>query len=105
MAETDDLILKTGALSKVIEFDLDDPQVFLLMKALSSETRLKILKILKNKLDVCQTAKQLGQTEANVSAQIKILEKANLISPKYEAGRHGVKKICEPTVERIIINF
>jgi len=105
MAETDEVILKTEALTRSIELNIDDPQVFLIMKALSSVTRLSILNILKKRRDICQTARELGQTEANVSAQIKILEKANLISPTYEAGRHGVRKICEPNVDRIIINI
>ena len=105
MAETQELSLKEEGVASTIELDLDDPLVLVIMKALSSETRLKILQILKNRLDVCQTAKKLNQTEANISAQIKILEKAHLITPKYEAGRHGVKKICEPNVERIIINI
>ncbi|MHA1650552.1 MAG: ArsR/SmtB family transcription factor [Candidatus Helarchaeota archaeon] len=105
MAETKDLTLETTGVSSVIELDIDDPQVLIIMKALASETRLNILRILKKKLDVCQTAKALNQTEANVSAQIKILEKAHLISPKYEAGRHGVKKICGVSIDRIIINI
>ena len=105
MAETQDLSVKEPRVSSTIELDLDDPQTFLLMKALASETRLEILRHLKLKLDVCQTARKLNQTEANISAQIKILEKARLIIPHYEAGRHGVRKVCEPNIERIIINI
>jgi predicted transcriptional regulator len=56
-------------------------------------------------MDVCEIAKKLNQTEANISAQIKILEKAHLVTPKFEVGRHGVKKICELNADRIIINI
>ncbi|MHA1264997.1 MAG: ArsR/SmtB family transcription factor [Candidatus Helarchaeota archaeon] len=75
-------------------------------KALASETRWQILKLLKRqKLDVSQIAELLEQTEANISAQIKILEKAKLITSKYEPGVHGVKKVCIPAVERLIIKI
>lgn len=105
MADTTDLLLKKQEVSDIVEFDLEDPQVFAIMKALSSKTRWKILQTVKEKLDVCQTAKKLNQTEANISAQIKILEKANLLNPKYEAGRHGVRKFCELNIARIIVNI
>ena len=75
MADTTDLQMKESGVSGVIEISLEDPQVLIMMRALSSKTRWKILKNLKHRLDVCQTAKKLKQTEANISAQIKILEK------------------------------
>lgn len=106
MAETRELSQDTLGDLSTIELDLDDPLVLAIMKAMASKTRLTLLRLLKEKhLDVCGCAKALNQTEANISAQIKILEKVRLISPKYEAGRHGVKKVCEPHLERIIINI
>lgn len=105
MAETTGLLLDKANLADIIELDLEDPQVLILMKALSSETRWKILKILKQRLDVSQVAKKLNQTEANISAQIKILEKANLITPKYEAGRHGIRKFSQLNAGQIIITL
>lgn len=75
-------------------------------KALKSPTRLKILKILRKKsMDVSRIAKELGQTEANVSAQIQHLQKANLVSCRYQAGDHGVRKICDVIVDKIIIDL
>lgn len=105
MADTSDLLLKESGVSGVVELGIEDPQVFIMMKALSSKTRWKILKNLKHRLDVCQTAKKLKQTEANISAQIKILEKANLVTPKYEAGRHGVRKFCDLNCNQLIITI
>ena len=106
MSDTSDLLIKKPDVSgDVVELDLEDPQVFTIMKALSSKTRWTILQTIKHKLDVCQTAKKLNQTEANISAQIKILEKANLVNPKYEAGRHGVRKFCELNIARLVINI
>ncbi len=75
-------------------------------KAIGSTTRWEILKILKErKMDVSRIAEMLKQTEANISAQIKILERAGLVRSTYEPGEHGVRKVCELTVNRIIIEI
>ena len=83
-----------------------DANVSLIAKALASKTRWKILKLLRiQKLDVSQIAEKLGQTEANISAQVKILEKATLIKSNYQPGAHGVKKVCRPAVDKLIIKI
>ncbi len=82
--------------------DEDVPRV---AKALSSETRWKIISLLRDKnMDVSRIAESLKQTEANISAQVKILEQAGLIKSHYEPGDHGVRKVCEPAVKQVIIN-
>ncbi|MHA1130375.1 MAG: ArsR/SmtB family transcription factor [Candidatus Helarchaeota archaeon] len=88
------------------ELLVSDENISQIAKALASKTRWQILKILKNKkLDVSQIAELLHQTEANISAQIKILELAHLITSRYEPGAHGVKKVCFPSVEKLIIKI
>ncbi|MHA1917569.1 MAG: ArsR/SmtB family transcription factor [Candidatus Ranarchaeia archaeon] len=83
--------------------DKDAPKV---AKALASQTRWNILKILtQEKLDVSRIAKRLNQTEANISAQVKILENANLITSNYEPGLHGVRKVCEPKKGKVIFQI
>ena len=73
---------------------------------LKSPTRQKILQMIKkNPMDISELAKELNQTEANISAQIKCLEKAGLIKCSYQPGGHGVRKICEATVDKIIIEL
>lgn len=75
-------------------------------KALKSPTRQKILSILKNQpMDVSRLAKELNQTEANISAQIQNLQKVKLVKSKYEPGGHGVRKICEVVVDKIVITL
>ncbi len=74
--------------------------------ALKSETRREIIKILrKEPLDVSRLAARLNQTEANVSAQIQQLQKVGLVKSRYEPGGHGVRKICEVTIDRIVIEL
>lgn len=75
-----------------------------LSKALASKTRQQILAFLKEEpMDVSTLANRLGQTEANVSAQVQILQKAGLVISTYKPGNHGVRKVCEPAVDIIEI--
>ncbi|MHA1298324.1 MAG: ArsR/SmtB family transcription factor [Candidatus Helarchaeota archaeon] len=92
---------------KKSELEISNGNATKIFKALASETRCKILNLLKNgnKLDISRIAESLNQTEANISAQIKILEKAGLIISRYEPGERGVRKICEPACERLIIKI
>lgn len=52
-----------------------------------------------------RVARHLGGTEANASAQIKILSEAGLLECRYEPGQHGLKKISKTKVKRIIIEL
>jgi predicted transcriptional regulator len=75
-------------------------------RALSSGTRLKILQLLlQGEKDVTRVARHLGGTEANASAQIKIIYDAGLLECRYEPGQHGLKKISKTKVKRLIIDF
>lgn len=72
----------------------------------SSETRVKILEVLhKNPMIIVDIAKAVNKTEANISAQISLLEKAGLIECKYKSIKQGVSKICVRTVDKIIIQL
>ncbi|MHA1777459.1 MAG: ArsR/SmtB family transcription factor [Promethearchaeota archaeon] len=85
-------------------FHLGSSELTKIAKALSSTTRQKILKELVNSpMDVSEIAAKLGQTEANISAQIAILQKASLVSCDYQPGGHGVRKVCRTALEKIQI--
>jgi predicted transcriptional regulator len=97
-------------------FEVPDEKALEVAKALSSDTRLAILALLIDKsMDVSRIAEALGQTEANISAQVKILEQAGkmrkddpedtgLIKSHYEPGEHGVRKVCDLAVKHIIFD-
>jgi predicted transcriptional regulator len=88
------------------EIEVSGDDVSKLAKALASQTRWEIMKLLQRRgVDVSRIAETLYQTEANISAQIKILEEAGLVKARYEPGVHGVRKICEPAVDKVIIIF
>ncbi len=83
-----------------------DDKILRIGRALSSATRLKILKLLlQGEKDVTRVAKHLGGTEANASAQIKILFEAGLLECRYEPGQHGLKKISKTKVKKITIEL
>ncbi|NHJ33464.1 MAG: helix-turn-helix domain-containing protein [Asgard group archaeon] len=86
--------------------EVEKDNINIVAKALSSKTRVRILKITSEKdIDVSRIAGLLNQTEANISAQIKILENANLLVSRYEPGMHGVRKICSTKVDTVIFKL
>ena len=89
-----------------IQITIGDENLVKIAKAISSPTRQKILlELYKQPLDVSRIAGKLKQTEANISAQIQILQKAGLVTSHYEPGNHGVRKICEVTFTKLEINI
>ena len=83
-----------------------DELVEKIVKALSSCTRRQILHHIQfEPMDVSKIAANLDMTEANISAQIKKLEEAGLITCDYEAGEHGVRKISKLKYDNILIKF
>lgn len=86
--------------------DVSDERITIVAKALSSKTRIEILKLTSEKdIDVSRIAALLNQTEANISAQIKILEQAGLLISRYEPGMHGVRKICSTKIDTVIFKL
>ena len=86
-------------------FEVPDEEVPRIAKALASQTRWRIVALLRDKtMDVSRIAESLKQTEANISAQVKILEDAGLLKSHYEPGEHGVRKVCEPAIKQLVIN-
>lgn len=86
----------------------DEKDIILISKALGSETRFQILKILKENntsYSITELAQKLKQTEANISSQVKKLEKVGLVQASYKPGNHGVIKLISLNFEKITILF
>ena len=95
-----------GVEGEKIDIIDEDEQIELVVKALSSKTIRNILRYIRDDpKDVSNIAKTLAMTEANISAQIKKLEEANLISCDYSSGLHGVRKISKLKVNRLTLSF
>ncbi len=118
-SEIADSDLNDEEIANVLEFDLydDDHRSFIkesddrfekVVKALSSATRRRILNRIQNSndgMDVSNIASSLQMTEANISAQIKKLQEADLIFCEYCSGNHGVRKISKIKFSKIIIKL
>ncbi len=107
MEITDTDILEVSLLNKTDSILIEsDDQIELIVKALSSRTRRNIIhQIQIEPLDVSSIALRLEMTEANISAQIKKLEKAGLITCDYASGDHGVRKISSLKFNKLVIKF
>ncbi|MHA1489150.1 MAG: ArsR/SmtB family transcription factor [Promethearchaeota archaeon] len=107
MQTTETSLLELQLLNKIDSITIDsDEQIELIAKALSSQTRRMILNHIQvNPQDVSSIAAKLKMTEANISAQIKKLEEAGLITCNYSSGNHGVRKISQLKYNRLIIRF
>ena len=95
-----------GVEGEKIDIIDEDAEIEIIVKALSSKTRREILRYIRGSpKDVSNIAKTLDMTEANISAQIKKLEEANLISCDYSSGLHGVRKISKLKVNQLTLSF
>ncbi len=67
-----------------------------LFKALGSDARVRILELLIEKGPMLMTsiADELEVTGGSVTAHIRMLHEAGLISIQEQKGRHGKRKVC-----------
>ena len=109
MELTENDILEVNLLNGIETITINsDEQIEQIVKALSSQTRRNILRHIQLEtegLDVSRIASKLGMTEANISAQIKKLEKAGLIKCDYSSGQHGIRKISTLKYDKLTIAF
>ncbi len=77
-----------------------------LFKALASEARLAILKLINNqKLSVNEIASKLNLPQSTVSTNISILEKSGMIKVESSAGKRGSQKLCYIPYDEIVIEL
>lgn len=75
-------------------------------KVLASETRTKILEVLaEGTTDLDSLAKQIGQSKANISSQIRLLESIGAVKASYVPGNRGIKKVLELNVDKILMKI
>ena len=91
---------------KRITLDLVDlEKTALVGKALSSEVRLKILKLLiDNSSNISEIAAAFGLPQSSAALHVKVLEEAGMISVIEKPGVRGAQKICGISFEDIYIN-
>lgn len=88
------------------ELSLVEAEALQIIKALSSQTNLKILQLLsEEKLDISTIATRLKLSEPSISEGVKQLENLQLVRTSYAAGKRGIRKVCELAIEKLILTF
>ena len=93
---------------KVLFLDLTDNSktTLMLLKALSSETRLAILAYLGDRtVNVNEIAAALQIAPSSATTHIQILEKADLIRTEIIPATHGLQKLCGRTYDDVHIRL
>jgi predicted transcriptional regulator len=76
------------------------------LKALGSDTRVRILEILQNQeLNVTEISRRLGIPQSTAATSILILEEAGLIDNHTANGVKGGQKICTARYKEFLITF
>lgn len=92
---------------QTIKLNLDDAeQLASISKALSSETRIEILKILRHKdRNVNEIAEILNIPASSSAAHVKVLEEAGLITTTLLPGIRGAMKVCHITLDHLYVEL
>lgn len=94
-------------MERSIEVNLDDGKLLSSIgRALSSEVRIEILKLLKEKtLNINEIAEHLSIPASSAAAHVKALEEAGLIHTHLQPAVRGSMKICSVATEQLVVNM
>lgn len=92
---------------QTVKMNLDDTeQLANIAKALSSETRIDILRRLRYKnLNVNEIAELLGIPASSSAAHVKVLEEAGLIKTTLQPGIRGSMKVCRIILDQLMVDL
>lgn len=90
---------------QTIKMNLDDTEhLATVSKALSVETRIEILKILRqHELNINEIADALSIPASSAAAHVKVLEEAGLIKTSLQPGIRGSMKVCKIVLDHIYV--
>ena len=76
-----------------------------LFKALGSDIRVEIVKILlnENSMNMNELASRLNITNGALTSHIKKLEECGVVTVSSEASGHGNQKVCSVHLDKILI--
>lgn len=94
-------------MERSIEVNLDDGKLLSSIgRALSSEVRIEILKLLKEKeLNINEIAEKLSIPASSAAAHVKALEEAGLIHTHLQPAVRGSMKVCSVATEQLVISM
>ncbi len=78
-----------------------------LFKALGSDIRVEIIKILlnENSMNMNELARRLDITNGALTSHIKKLEECKIVTVSSEASGHGNQKVCSVQLDKILIDL
>jgi len=90
-------------MKQIVSMNLDDTeQLAMVAKALSTEVRIEILKLLcRESLNVNEIAERLTIPASTAAAHVKLLEEAGLIKTSLQRGVRGSMKLCTKVLAEI----
>ncbi len=92
---------------QTVKMNLDDvEQLASVSKALSSETRIQILRLLRSRdLNVNEIAEILGIPASSSAAHIRVLEDAGMIKTSLQPGVRGSMKLCKIVMDHMYVEM
>lgn len=92
--------------STTLPIDVGDHEATVVLKALASEPRLRILKLLSDRLcNVSEVAEALGMPLSTANLHINILEKAGLLITEHQPASRGSQKVCARAYDQILVQL
>lgn len=86
------------------ELMLTEEKALAVVQALSSRLSFNILRLIsKEQMDISTIARHLQTSEAHVSESVSTLQKSGLIEASYAPRKRGIRKLCKPAVQKVII--
>lgn len=94
-------------MEKQEQLSINDPEKLTIVgKALSSELRIQILKLLENcSYNVNEIAEKLTIPASSAAMHVKVLEEAGLIETELKAAARGSMKVCRKAVSSVYVSL
>lgn len=84
----------------------DDDQLERVLKALDAPNRVKILRLLANRMaSVQDIATALEIPTSTAAAHVELLEEAGLIRTELEPASRGLRKVCARMIDRVVLDL
>lgn len=93
---------------RVLELDgaRDDGRLERVLKALDAPNRIKILRLLGNRMaSVNDIATALEIPTSTAAAHVEVLEEAGLIRTELEPASRGLRKVCARMIDRVVLDL
>jgi predicted transcriptional regulator len=95
-----------GPFQRELTVEASAPASTVVMKALASKPRLRILDLLSDRiLNVSEIAEALGSPLSTVTSHVGVLEEAGLLRAEMKPGERGLQKVCQRVYDRVVLTL